>query len=92
MNQKEFIEELYKTGRFRRKEDVKIFVEIFIETLKKNIEDNQKVTLTNFGTFRLLETEKQVYVPTRKEIIRKDNLKNIKFKLSNNMKKKINKT
>lgn len=29
MTQKEFIEELYATGKFKNKKDIKIFMEIF---------------------------------------------------------------
>lgn len=88
MDQKKFIEELYKTRKFKTKKQVREFVDIFLETLKQGIEQEKKVQFTNFGNFKLIKSEKNVYVPSKKEKIKKESL-DIKFKVSNNIKKII---
>ncbi len=88
MNQKEFIEELYKTKKFKNKKETKEFVDIFLEVLRENIKEKGKVQFNNFGTFKVLKSERNVYVPSKNEKIKKESI-NIKFKTSNNIKKII---
>ena len=45
MNQKEFIEELYKTKKFKNKKETKEFVDIFLEVLKENIQKKRKSSI-----------------------------------------------
>lgn len=96
MDQKKFIEELYKTRKFKTKKETREFVDIFLETLKQGIEQEKKVQFTNFGSFKLIKSEKSVYVPSKKEKIKKESLdirfkasNNIRFKASNNIKEII---
>lgn len=86
MDQKKFIEELYKTKKFKTKKETREFVDIFLETLKHGIEKEKKVQFNNFGSFRMIKSERNVYVPSKKERIKKE-LVDIKFKASSNMKK-----
>lgn len=88
MDQKEFIETLYKTKKFKTKKETKEFVNIFLDTLKQGIEKEKKVQFNNFGVFKLIKSERNVYVPSRKERIKKEFV-NIKFKASSNIKKSI---
>lgn len=84
MDQKKFIEELYKTRKFKTKKETGEFVDIFLETLKQGIEKEKKVQFTNFGNFKLIKLERNVYVPSKKERIKKESI-DIKFKASNNI-------
>lgn len=86
MNQKEFIEALFKTEKFKTKKQTKEFVDIFLEVLKENIQKKEKVQFNNFGTFKVLKSEKNIYIPRKDERIKKEFI-NIKFKASNNIKK-----
>lgn len=88
MDQKKFIEELYKTRKFKTKKQAGEFVDIFLKTLKQGIEQEKKVQFTNFGSFKLIKSEKNVYIPSKKEKIKKESL-DIKFKASQNIKKNI---
>ena len=90
MDQKEFIEALFKTEKFKTKKQTKEFVDIFLEVLKENIQKKEKVQFNNFGTFKVLKSEKNIYIPRKDERIKKEFI-NIKFKASNNIKKTIKK-
>ncbi len=90
MDQKEFIEALFKTEKFKTKKQTKEFVDIFLEVLKENIQKKEKVQFNNFGTFKVLKSEKNIYIPRKDERIKKE-FTNIKFKVSNNIKKTIKK-
>ena len=88
MNQKEFIEALFETEKFKSKKQVKEFVDTFLEVLKENIKKQEKVQFNNFGIFKLIKSEKNIYIPKKNEKIKKEFI-NIKFKASNNIKKII---
>lgn len=88
MNQKEFIEALFETKKFKTKKQTKEFVDTFLEILKENIKNQEKVQFNNFGTFRVIKSEKNIYIPKKNEKIKKEFI-NIKFKASNNIKKII---
>lgn len=45
MDQKEFIEALFKTEKFKTKKQTKEFVDIFLEVLKENIQKKKKFNL-----------------------------------------------
>ena len=85
MDQKEFIEALFETEKFKTKKQTKEFVDIFLEVLKENIKKQEKVQFNNFGIFKLIKSEKNIYIPTKNERIKKEFI-NIKFKASNNIK------
>ena len=90
MNQKEFTEILYKTGKFKTKKETKELVNLFLETLKENIEKEEKVQFNNFGTFRLVKSKINIYVPKKEKIVETNSI-NIKFKASDNIKKMLKK-
>lgn len=89
MTQKEFVEKLYDSKRFKDKEHAKMFLELFLDIFKESLVKNEKIIFKNFGTFSLREFDKNVYIPAKKKIEEKEGLKNIKFKMSNNLKKEL---
>lgn len=88
MNQKEFIEELYKTKKFKTKKETKEFVDIFLEVFKGSIQKEEKIQFNNFGAFKLIKSEKNIYIPARNERVKKEFI-NLKFKASSNIKKLV---
>lgn len=90
MTQKEFIEELYATGKFKNKKDIKIFMEIFEEIFKNRLITGEKIIIKNIGTFKLEKSIRKRYLPKEKIVVERE-FTNIKFKVSNNIKKTIKK-
>ena len=68
------------------------FVDAFFETLNRQILKNNKVKLTNFGTFLVLDKKERVgRNPKTKVEAKIKQRKIVKFKPSLNFKKKVNK-
>lgn len=89
MNQKEFIDKLYASKRFKSREQVILFLELFWGIFKESLTKEEKVVFKNIGTFSLKELEKDIYIPSRKKIEEKIEIKTVKFKASKNFIKEL---
>lgn len=89
MNQKEFIDKLYASKRFKSREQITLFLELFWGTFKESLTKEEKVVFKNVGTFSLKEIEKNIYIPTRKKVEEKIGIKTVKFKASKNFIKEL---
>lgn len=88
MTQKELIEEIYATNKFKDRKDVKIFLEVFEEVFRNKLVTDKKIILKNIGTFKIENNIRKRYMPKEDIVIEKEFL-NISFKASKSIKKLI---
>lgn len=73
------------------KTDIGTIFEIILKGMYKGIINDGKLTISNFGTFRLTkQLEKNVRIPDTKEIIKIPEKNVVRFVMSKKMKGKIN--
>jgi nucleoid DNA-binding protein len=58
MNKKEVAESIYKKLQIKRFEAY-AFIDLFIETVSEQLMKNEKVVISNFGTFKVVKREKK---------------------------------
>lgn len=56
MNKEEYLEQI-KTQTGLAKKDIEAVIETFLEILKQKLVKEQKASITNFGTFRVVTTK-----------------------------------
>jgi nucleoid DNA-binding protein len=89
MNKKEIAESIYKKLEIKRFEAY-TFIDLLIEVLVENLKEGNKVVISNFGTFKVVERqEKRVINPNNKKAMIIPAGKIAKFLPSKNLKEKI---
>lgn len=89
MNKKEVAESIYKKLQIKRFEAYG-FIDLLIETIGEQLTKNEKVVISNFGTFKVVKRErKRVINPNDKNemIIPAKNI--VKFYPSNSLKEAL---
>ena len=67
MNKKEIADSIYKKLEIKRFEAY-TFIDLLIEVLVENLKEGNKVVISNFGTFKVIERqEKRVINPNNKK-------------------------
>ena len=89
MNKKEIAESIYKKLEIKRFEAY-TFIDLLIEVLVENLKEGNKVVISNFGTFKVVERqEKRVINPNNKKAMIIPAGKIAKFLPSKNLKKML---
>ena len=89
MNKKEIADSIYKKLEIKRFEAY-TFIDLLIEVLLENLKEGNKVVISNFGTFKVIERqEKRVINPNNKKAMTIPAGKIAKFLPSKNLKEKI---
>lgn len=89
MNKKEVAESIYKKLDVKRFEAYS-FIDLLIELVIENLKKGDKLVISNFGTFRVIERqEKRVINPNDKIAMIMSKRKIVKFLPSKNLKDKI---
>jgi len=89
MNKKEIAESIYRKLEIKRFEAY-TFIDLLIEVLVENLKEGNKVVISNFGTFKVVERqEKRVFNPNNKKAMIIPAGKIAKFLPSKNLKEQI---
>jgi len=89
MNKKEIAESIYRKLEIKRFEAY-TFIDLLIEVLVENLKEGNKVVISNFGTFKVVERqEKRVINPNNKKAMIIPAGKIAKFLPSKNLKEQI---
>jgi nucleoid DNA-binding protein len=86
MNKRELAESIYKKLDIKRFEAYS-FIDLLIETLLEELGEGNKVVLSNFGTFKVVERQKKKVInPNDKKAMIIPRRKIVKFYPSKNLK------
>jgi nucleoid DNA-binding protein len=86
MNKRELAESIYKKLDIKRFEAYS-FIDLLIETLLEELYEGNKVVLSNFGTFKVVERQKKKVInPNDKKAMIIPGRKIVKFYPSKNLK------
>lgn len=89
MNKKELAESMYKKLDVKRFEAY-TFIDLLIETVVENLNYGDKVVISNFGTFKVVERqEKRVINPNNNDAMMIPARKIVKFLPSKNLKESV---
>ena len=89
MNKREISEEIASKLEIKRFE-VYSFIDLLIEVMVENLEQEKKIVLSNFGTFKVIKrNNKKVINPNTKEPLIIPSKKIVKFLPSKNLKKLV---
>lgn len=89
MNKKELAESMYKKMDIKRFEAY-TFIDLLIETVVENLNQGDKVVISNFGTFKVVERqEKRVINPNNNDAMMIPARKIVKFLPSKNLKESM---
>ncbi len=90
MNKRELTERIASKTDFKKFE-VQNYIDLLIEVIGETLDDEKKIVLSNFGTFRVVQREKKsvIHPGTNKRMeIRPQKI--VKFFPALNLKKKVN--
>lgn len=86
MNKKEIAEHIYQKSDIKRFEAYS-FIDLLIETVLEQLEKGEKVVVSNFGTFKVIDRKKKKVInPNNKEAMYITARKIVKFMPSKNLK------
>lgn len=89
MNKKELAESIYKRLDIKRFEAYS-FIDLLIETLIENLGNENKIVMSNFGTFKVLQRKKKKVInPNNKKAMVIPGRKVVKFYPSKNLKELV---
>lgn len=74
----------------KTKKDVNQIIDLFLEEIMNALGNDEKIVLTNFGTFEKSITKPiDIYSPFDGKLLKKVSQSRVKFKISNHFKNKI---
>jgi nucleoid DNA-binding protein len=89
MNKKDIADSIFKKLDIKRFEAY-TFIDLLIEVVIENLKKGEKVVISNFGTFKVMNRlEKRVINPNNKKAMKIPPRKIVKFLPSKNLKEKV---
>jgi len=90
MNKRELVEKIVSRTNFKKFE-VQNYVDLFIEAIGETMNEEGKIVLSNFGTFKVVQRKKKsvIHPGTNKRMVIKPQ-KIVKFFPALNLKKMVN--